>query len=297
MKLLITNHWLKKWGGSETFTYTLIGEAIRQGHSVDVFTHQPGIVSDKIKQDFGVQLKVESNYDLILANHHTTVSWLKNNGIQGKIIQTCHGVIPKLEQPNPLADAYVSISEEVKRHLSNAGFKSLLIYNGIDCNRFKPTRDLNPTPKRILSMVFSEAANNEIQKACKALNIEFISFNKHKNPVFNVEKEINNSDLVIGLGRCVYEAMSCGRPVIVYDNRPYMPSYADGYLDEETLKESVKNNCSGRRFKRQFNSDDIITEIKKYNAKDGDLLRAIALKDFNITTKFQEYIMNRFNDL
>ena len=291
MKILITNHWLRKWGGSETFTYTLVGEAVRQGHEVDLFTIEPGIVSNKIKSDFGVNLvnESDSSYDLILANHKTTVNSFRN--ILTKTIQTCHGTIPKLEQPNHIADIHVSISEEVSDYLwDKYSIGSKVIRNGIDCQRFRPKKDVNTKPKKVLSMVFSDKANKEIAEACKKLGIGFESFNKHKNPVFNIEDKMNDADLVIGLGRCVYEAMATGRPVIVYDARPYMPSYADGYLDSETLGESIKNNCSGRRYKKQFTSDDLVREIQKYNCDDSDSLRRFALEELNIEKQFNKYL-------
>jgi glycosyltransferase involved in cell wall biosynthesis len=290
MRILITNHWLKKWGGSETFTYTLVGEAVKQGHQVDLFTTQKGLVSDKIFDDFGVACKLEMEYDLILANHHTTVKAIRDFGVKGKIIQTCHGTIPKLEQPSPLADAYVSISEEVKQYLEDKGINSTLILNGIDCTRFKPKTDLNIKPKRILSMVFSDEANAVIKKACNYLGIKLISFNKHKNPIFNIENEMNKADIIIGLGRCVYEAMACGRPIIIYDNRPYMPSYADGYLTRDVLAESIKFNCSGRRFKKELSAEGLIEEIKKYDIREGYYLKNFAKDELNMAKQFVKYL-------
>jgi len=298
MKILVTNHWLKKWGGSETFTYTLIEELVRLGHDVDLFTLHPGLVSDRIKTDFNINIRLQKKYDLVLANHNTTVKTVRY-AITSRIVQTCHGTIPSLEQPDHAADTYVAISEEVQQHLRQKSFKSVLIHNGINCDRFKPQVPITAChpepvegllPKTILSMVFSDAANTVIKQACDMLGIKLITLNKHKNPVFNVAHYMNKADLVIGLGRCAYEAMACGRPVIVYDARPYMPSYADGYLDPETLTESIKYNCSGRRFKKEFTANDLVTEIQKYNPQHGDYLRNFALNHLNIQTQVQKYL-------
>ena len=80
MKILVANHWLEKLGGSETFTYTLTGELVRQGHWVDLFTFRPGKVSERILKDFGVGTSLDHKYDLVLANHNTTVKKLSNLG-------------------------------------------------------------------------------------------------------------------------------------------------------------------------------------------------------------------------
>ena len=137
MKLLVTNHWLKKLGGSETFTYTLIAALKNAGHEVDYMTSQLGIVSKKIDA-LGVPLfDFGKKYDLILASHKTTVEYC-SKVVEGPIIQTCHGIYPKLEQPSEKATAYVAISREVKNYLQTLGKNSTLILNGIDCKRFAP---------------------------------------------------------------------------------------------------------------------------------------------------------------
>lgn len=282
-RILVTNHWLKKWGGSETFTYTLIGELVRRGHEVDLFTHVPGLVSDRIKNDFGVVTKIKGEYDLILANHNTTVECVY---YLGKTVQTCHGVIPKLERPSGFADTLVAVSEEVQEA---TGAKHL-IRNGIDCERFSMKRRVNTHLKKVLSMVFSDQANAVIKEACDMMGVEMIAFNKHKNPVFHIEKEMNKVDMVIGLGRCAFEAMSCGRPVVVYDNRPYMESYADGYLDMATLGESIKHNCSGRRYKKKLDAKGLAMEMEKYRPEDGMYLRAFAERELNIVHQVTKYL-------
>ena len=92
MKILVTNHWLKKLGGSETFTYTLVAELKKRGYEIDVLTFQQGIVSERIRKDFGIKIlsTAKSSYDLILANHNTCVKEACGNG---PIIQTCHGTV------------------------------------------------------------------------------------------------------------------------------------------------------------------------------------------------------------
>src|SRR5690606_19053379 len=129
------------------------------------------------------------DFDLILANHHTCVFDVYG---MGPIIQTCHGTIPKLECPNDLANAYVSISEEVQQHLQDVyGYQSTLIRNGIDCNRFKPTNILSANLTKVLSLAHSDQANAIIQKACDALGIKLYTINKYKDGVFDIETHIN----------------------------------------------------------------------------------------------------------
>jgi len=286
--LVATNH-LKNLGGSETFTYTMIESLIKKNYEVEYFTFQKGLVSDKIEKDLGINFMSKKRYDVVLANHNTTIKYLKEN-INSKFIQTCHGIFPPLEQPYKYADGYVAISEEVKQHLTKLGHKCNVILNGINCNRFKLLKPPNPNLTSVLSLCQSKEANATIKEACEALNLRFTYFDKNINPVWDVERIINNHDLVIGLGRSVYEAMACGRPVIIYDSRSYASSYADGYLDIKTLLKSLENNCSGRYYKYKFSSVDLINELKKYNPKDGIYLQNYVSENLNIENQIDRYI-------
>ena len=160
--ILVANNHLNSVGGSETFTYTMIEALISKGYDVEYFTFFKGITSDKIENELGVKFMSKPRYDLILANHHPCVKFLSTKGI---IIQTCHGIFPKLEQPSKFADGYVSISDEIKQHISKLGFKSKLILNGVNCERFNSTTSLTKKLSSVLSLSHSELANRKIEEA------------------------------------------------------------------------------------------------------------------------------------
>ena len=287
MKILVSNHWLRKIGGSETFTYTLVGELVRRGHQVDLFTNQPGIVSTKIQEDFGVKLGHHGPYDLILANHNTTVERLYDDGY---IIQTCHGTTPKLEQPSSLADSFVSISQEVKLHLQSKGFESEVILNGIDCKRFRPKTKIHKSITKILSLTHSVSVNNFLKEYCHTRGIKFVAINKYLNPLWEVEKLINQADLVVSLGRGAYEAMACGRPVLVYDHRPYQWAMGDGMIMPHNIDHLVKKNCSGRTLQQRIISfSDMDVALSGYNANNQDFYRSWALENLNIESAVSKY--------
>ena len=291
MNILVTNNHLDTFGGSESYTYTLIQELLNLNFNVEYFTFNTGVTSDLIERNLKAKFMSKNSYDVVFANHINCVEYLRFQlDNKTKIIQTCHGIFPDLEQPSQYADGYVSISEEVKNHLQKKKIDSILINNGVDCVRFNEYNKINPKIQTILSLCHSEKANILLKKVCSQLNIKLTCLNKHENPKWNVEDLINKSDLVIGLGRSVYEAMSCGRPVIVFDNRNYFNHYGDGYIDKRNFEKSLKNNCSGRAFERKFSADELINEIKKYNVDDGAIMREIALQKLNIKNQTQLYL-------
>lgn len=284
--ILVANYHLDTFGGSETFTYTLAKELKRRNFYVNYFTFKKGDTSRHIER-LGIEFMSRSKYDLILANHNTCVNYLYN---YGPIIQTCHGIYPKLESPSPLADCHVAISFEVHEHLKTLKKNSTIILNGIDLTRYKCKKVISPKIKTILSLVQSDKANEKIESACKQLNINFFHLDKNQNPIWNIEDLINNADLVIGLGRSVYEAIACGRAVIIYDERPYAGSYADGYLTADTIDLFISKNCSGRFRKLKLTTEELSQEIRKYKHADGERLRKKAESLLDIQKKVDEYL-------
>src|SRR5690606_9890131 len=136
----------------------------RRGHDVEYFTFRRGIISERIERELNVKYMASKRYDLILANHNSTVAALWKLGI---IIQTCHGIYPYIEQPSIYADGYVAVSEEVQRHLALKGVPSLIIHNGINLVRFSPRSKVSKTLKSVASFCQSDVANEKVAAACK----------------------------------------------------------------------------------------------------------------------------------
>lgn len=284
--ILVANHHLARTGGTENYTFALASALSRAGYSVEYFTFVKGMISDKL-EELGINYMSKKKYDLILANHYTTVDKLYKYGL---IIQTCHGVFPALEHPSKRADLYVAVSEEICRHLESKGLEATIINNGIDCNRFRCINPVNESIKSVLSLCQGQAAGEMVAGICKKRNYRYLQANKFTDNVYDVETLINQADIVVGIGRSLYDAMACGRPVISYDSRDYSDALGDGYLDGTNIADSLKCNCSGRSFKLHFNEESLSAEFDKYKAADGVFLRDFALKNLNVDRNAEKYL-------
>lgn len=284
--LVATNH-LDNLGGTETYTYTLIEELKRRENiEVDYFTFKKGEVSDKIENELGISFLQKKKYDLILANHNTIVEKLFKYGYT---VQTCHGIFPELEQPSKFADFHIAISKEVQNHLSKLGYNSKIIKNGINTDKYASKKDLNKKLKNVLSLCQSETANEKLKRSCDEMGLNFIKANKFKNPCWDIASLINDADIVVGIGRSAYEAMSCGRPVVIFDERPYFYSVGDGYV-KGIIEQSIKFNCSGRYLNKKFDIEGLQKEFMKFDFKDGLYLRNYVLNHLNIKKAVDEYM-------
>ena len=292
MKILLTNHTLASLGGSETFTYTLAKELHRREEiNLHVYSRHLGIISNKLKEDgISVGNSMGDGYDVILTSQAAIVPYLQS--LKGLKIQTCHGIHVAEERPDNRVDKYVSISAEVKDSLLKKGIQSTLITNGVDCERFNVKSPINEHLTSILSLSQSAQLNQFLDRICRKMGLKFTSLNKFVNPVFNVEDIINEHDLVISLGRGVYESMACGRNVLILDRRPYIPGPAigDGLIMGNNIVNFIKNNCSGRYSRRTFDENNLIQEILKYRKGYGEWNRQWAVENLNIKHKVNQYL-------
>ena len=284
MEILVATNHLDNIGGSQTYTYAIIAELLRLGHNVEYFTYQKGFVSDKIEK-LGVRFMTKQHYDLIIANHKPVVQYLFQYGY---IIQTTHGIIPGIEEPSCFADFNVCVSSFQQKYFSGMKMAYEVIPNGIDCERFFPEKPLNEKLTNVLSLCQSKEADKLVELSCRKINVGFRNF-KDRN--WNIEKEINKADLVVGVGRSLFDAMACGRTVISYDTRYADRNFeGDGYLDKNNVNSSLEYNCCGGFNRRFFTVEDFIVELKKYNSCDGIFMREFALNELNIKKSVEKYL-------
>jgi len=247
MRILLANNAIGGNTGTETWVDTVKQELTRLGHEVDTFCP--------------AQELPQEHYDLALINHNTCLEKLMSCDIATRIF-TSHGVIPELEQPIEGADHYVSVSEEVQKNLLDKGFKSIIIRNPIDMDRFKPTRVVNSRLHNVLFMSnYPGGAWKIVDRACQMMGLQFERIGRDKQTT-NPEHQLNWADLVVTLGRGSLEAMACNRNVVIFDYNG-----GDGFIDENTFFEYRKCNNSGRTNNIQYTPDQLMQEFRKYNSQ------------------------------
>lgn len=289
MNVLVANNHLDAIGGSEIYTYTLI-KALAQKENVNVeyFTFHKGVVSERIENELGVSFRSRKKYDLIIASHHPVVKRLY---VYGPTVQVCHGTIVDLEHPSHLADYHVAVSKEVSDFLTSKGYANEVFLNGLDLEVKIPKKEINKEIKSVLSLSQSVEANEVLREICEEEDWNFTAFNKFINPTFYIEDVINQHDIVVGLGRSIYDAMACGRACVIYDQRDYNGNLGDGYLSPDQFERFSLFNCSGRYSRKVFSKEELKKEFLKYNHQDGRLLREIADAKLDVTKLADSFLV------
>ncbi len=289
MRLLLTNNHLANTGGSESWTYTMAKEMLRRGFDTDVMTLVRGNFSQAIEKEIKINPFFSDKYHLILVNHTSCLDKIQELGIKGFKIFTSHGTVPPIEQPVSGADKYVAISEEVQRHVESLGFSCSLINNPIDCDRFSPKIPIHNTLKSVLIISDCDQAIQMVSDVCVELKLAFNFIGKGK-PRMDVENAINDSDLVVTLGRGCYESMACGRNVVVFDTRSYMGGLADGIVTPDNIISFLKTNCSGRQMRLNPTREELKAMILAYKPEYGEANRKFALENFDVRKIVDQYL-------
>jgi len=303
MKVLITNHHLLDYTGSEIFTLELSKFLKKKGFDVFVYSKFINKLSSKFKEleiplITNLELIKKIKFDIAHVHHNISAYEVRYFFPNLPIIYLSHGIIPFLEQP-PITildidiSYYLAVSEEVKKNLilnyKIPKEKVEIFRNIVDSKIFFPISEINEKPKNalILSSKIDSQTESIIREALYKLNIKLNIVGQRFGMIeyYEIPKHINNADIVFSLGRGVIETMMCGRIPIVYDYQG-----GDGVVTTKNIKEIMKNNFSGRRYKLKFTVNSLIKEINKYEKESAKELRNYALKYFDGETNTKKLI-------
>lgn len=218
-------------------------------------------------------------FDVLCLSHQPIINYLINLYPNTPVLSINHSEVIDLENPviHPQIKKYVAIRPEIKDYMVN-NFNIPeniidIVYNPIDCNRFrikdKEIRDKKRVlfvgslhdlrEKTILDLIEKTKANNEefwIVGRNHGLDMNKMlrenSHIKHFNAEWGVEKYIHQCDETAGvlLGRTTIESWMCGKPSWIYDIDKY------GNINSKKLY-SVPDNLD------RFKSDLVGKEIKE----------------------------------
>ena len=281
--ILITNHSLQQYRGSETYCFFLAREMAKR-HNVSIYTPKPGKVSDKMSEFANILTGPAGEFDIIFHNHNNTLS----DDFKAKCkIYTTHGKFHKLEVPAKGMDAYVAVSREVAGHYSE--FNPYVIHNGIDTEYYHGPDSDRPVKNILYSSNSKSNFPLILRIAALSLGLKFRRIGRKINK-FNIKDDLLWADIVFGLGRTAMEAMSCGKKVIIADKRPYTNFGMDGLLTPENAAISQNNNYTGRAMQKPITLLSIRKELKKAVSSTEHWERDWILKYHNIENTALEYI-------
>lgn len=275
MKILIVNHCLYNYAGTENYVFEIANYFVESENEVFIFSPLVGrraysLVSKKVCIVNDLKKIRKEKFDIIHAHHNKTSILTRIFFPNIPMIFLSHGILPSLEQPpcrNINITFYGAVSEEVQENVSRkCGIKKediTIIRNFVDFEKFYLKKNLNIKLKKVLvlSNHYVGDARKNIETVCSEMGLLLVHVGLPNNSVTNVEDYINDADIVITLGKGVLESLACKRNVIVYDKHG-----CDGFMTKELYYESRKNNFSGRRYGNQINQEALKVLFGKYSS-------------------------------
>ncbi len=291
MKILLTNHHLVNYGGTELFTFELARTLKREGHDVCVYTKYLGKL-EKDLDDIFVPVTTDItdyaavDFDIAHVHHNITALEVRHQFPDLPIFFLSHGSIHFLEQP-PLIDINISrfgaVSELIQKNLISKKVAKKHIFrvnNIINEDLFYPQSPIHHTPHKalVMSTKLPDLLRKQILNACASYSIDvrFMGgqFGEVKNS--DLPEYINKSDIVFSLGRGVMEAMLCGRVPIILDKTGF-----DGIITPSNFQVLLDAGFTGKELNKPVSIASIALELEKYKASYGLQLRTLALNCFS----------------
>lgn len=323
MKILLGNNTLDILAGSETWTYTLALALKKLGHEVTAFSPVLGTIAMKLSAE-GIKCvkeiggdnsvrpynpvfeETEGSFDVIICNHHDISVYLRSKLPKTPIIATIHGILHKSpdgqiwpEHPalGGVVNQFVAVSEEVKDILKfDYNLDSVIIRNFFDLERFKKDKKLPEKPKAFLVNSnywgVGDPINNAILDAARILDCKLLGIGVNFSPTFEVEKIMEDVDVVFGMGRSIMEGAAMGK--LAYCHGRWGTG---GAITPDRYEELKRRNFSGRddlwqkRPGEVWTGEKIAQDIKdNFNQKNVDAIYKIIKKDHEVISAAKKYV-------
>lgn len=294
--ILLTNHTLDNLAGSELYIYELAREYKKRGFQVTCFTLKPGEISDRLAQ-FGItttnDLSSVTGVDIIHSHHRLEFKIAAAYFPHVPLVHGSLGPVHPYERPTggkAIITRYVAVSQLVCRilveHESVSAKRIDVVPNFVDLDRFTATNRIHDKPRRVLLLSNYYREEEIVRKACElAGGLELSWIGENSTPVWEVEKYIEQADIVITLGRGALQAIAMGRAVIVSG-----PISADGLVTPDNFENMVACNFNGRISMlhvdsecKPFNAAELAEEIKKYDRVSAEALVYKVREEFNVS--------------
>jgi hypothetical protein len=286
VKVLFATHSLARAGGSETYLLTAALALQRLGHEIGVFTLEPGEMSGLAGRS-GLRVaaseeQLDGGYDAIVVQDGVTSYTLAERFPSVRQLFVAHTADYALQYPPQLSGAVgaiVALNDRVGRRLEGLAHCPQLIRlrQPIDTRRFVP---VSPLPSRPASLtVLSNYLQGErleiVKRAARDLGMSFavVGGAEGGEPTLSPEEHLSRSDVVLGCGRSVLEAMACGRAVYVFGHLG-----VDGWVTPETYTALEEDGFAGLGSKRVADTEELRTDLANYEAAMGLANQSLAVR-------------------
>jgi hypothetical protein len=282
MRILLSFENLTGFGGTETYTVTVAGELERLGHDVAIYSPNRGAMAEFAREQGVPVLSSEQlprSCDLVIASDAATCHELAGRYLDAVVVFVVHSADYMLQAPPQLRDrchAAVVLNERVRRTVGARAWHPAVVRlrQPIDLQRFSNLGPCRPRARSALVMTnyLAGPRAETIEEACRANGLRLTWIGAKTRPTATPEVDIAEADLVIGLGRCVLEAMAAGRAAYVYGALG-----GDGWVTPERYPSMEADGFAGMSATELvIDADRMADDLANWDLKMGELNRDVA---------------------
>ena len=275
MRVLLASNGLTTLGGSETYLLTLGRHLQRFGHEVYVLEGPGG--EGTLAADAGL-LAVRRAADVPAPPDRALV---QDAIVAGEVaaawpdvpqLFVCHSPMHDVQitsaVPSSVAALMAMNDRTADRARAMAGGRAVVrLRQPIDVGHFTPGPPPRAVPRQVLLFGNNKAPwrYEGLEEECQARGIELVRVGAMAgNRVADPLLALRAADVVIGYGRCVLEAMACGRTAYVYDRFG-----ADGWVNADTYATLEGTGFNGAADAEEPGTPDWARMFDLYDAETG----------------------------
>jgi hypothetical protein len=274
-------------GGSETYLLAVVEQLVRFGHRVTIHAQHIGPVSE-VAQQLGVAVvgedELPDNPDGLLVQDVAMAYALGERWPALPQMFVAHSPLfdfqlpPMVQVPGSVVVVLNDRMEALLRGLA-ADLEVVRLRQPLDMHRMAPRGGASETPRRALLLgnyLYGDARDGLVRAWTEA-GLEVVQAGLLAEPTWDPVVTIAEADIVVGKGRAVLEAMSCGRAAFVYD-----AFGGDGWVTVESYPRLEADGFAGQAEPQVMDAAELRAGLDRYDADMGRVNRELVLKHHSV---------------
>jgi hypothetical protein len=284
MRIVIGHTSFDGFGGTETYMLTIAKQLQTLGHDVTIYgATKLGPIAEQARSAgvsvVGALDQLPAECDATIANDNSSAVELAARypaAARAMVVHSSYFELQSPPQTDGVCDLLIAMSDRIVKHIESLAFHPPVarLSQPVDTVRFGPLGG-NPTKARtalVLGNYISGPAAAAITDACAAAGIEAIFAGSKSTFTGEPERAIADADLVIGLGRCIVEAMSGRRAAYVFGI-----AGGDGWVTAENYAAFESDGFAGGATGELVTFDRLTRELAEWSSEMGPANRQIAV--------------------
>lgn len=296
MRVVIANQELDAYAGTETYVLTIAVELQRLGHEVTLLATRLGPVAEEARSR-GIAVVAEEERlpdgcDVVLPQDAGMAFLMAARYPEARRVFVAHSSFHALQSPPQLdgvCDAVVVMGERTARFVESLALHPPLVRlnQPIDLVRFGHRRP-NQGPRRralLLGNYLRGPLVEVVEGACRAAGFEPVQAGTMSTSTASAEVAIADAEVVIGLGRCILEAMASSRAAYVYGL-----TGGDGWVTPGRYTAMAADGFGGEAFDDLLIPERITADLRAWDAGMGPANRLLATRHHGVEQHVRELL-------